>query len=84
MLLRALAALTPIPICWLWLRHFFTFLVGNLCSDCSPPQPLIPDVFEFSNNVLVGAALLGPILFLVFLALAIFSFARTRKGALRA
>lgn len=83
-LLRALAALTPIPICWLWLRHFFTFLVSNLCSDCSPPQPLIPDVFEFSNNVLVGAALLGPILFLVFLALAIFSFARTRKAGLRA
>jgi len=79
MLLRALAALTPIPICWLWLRHFFTFLVSNLCSDCSPPQPLIPDVFELGNNVLVGAALLGLILFLVFFALAIFSFARTRR-----
>ena len=79
MLLRALAALTPIPICWLWLRHFFTFLVSNLCSDCSPPQPLIPDVFEFGNNVLVGAALLGLILFLVFFAFAIFSFVRTRK-----
>jgi hypothetical protein len=41
MLLRALAALTPIPICWLWLRHYFTFLVNNLCGDCSPPQPFI-------------------------------------------
>ena len=79
MLLRALAALTPIPICWLWLRHFFTFLVSNLCSDCSPPQPLIPDVFQFGNNVLVGAALLGLILFLVFFAFAIFSFVRTRR-----
>jgi hypothetical protein len=79
MLLRALAALTPIPICWLWLRHFFTFLVSNLCSDCSPPQPLIPDVFEFGNNVLVGAALLGLILFLVFLTFAIFIFTRTRR-----
>jgi hypothetical protein len=79
MLLRALAALTPIPICWLWLRHFFTFLVSNVCSDCSPPQPLIPDVFQFGNNLLIGAAVLGPILFLVFLALAIFSFARNRR-----
>jgi hypothetical protein len=80
MLLRALAALTPIPICGLWLRHYFTFLASNICSDCSPPQPLIPDVFGFGNNVLVGAALLGPILFLVFVAFAIFSFARTRRG----
>jgi hypothetical protein len=79
MLLRALAALTPIPICWLWLRHFFTFLVSNLCSDCSPPQPLIPDVFELGNNVLVGAAILGLILFLVFFVFAIFGFARTRR-----
>jgi hypothetical protein len=79
MLLRALAALTPLPICWLWLRHFFTFLVSNLCSDCSPPQPLIPDVFQFGNNVLVGAALLGLILFLVFVAFAILSFVRTRR-----
>jgi hypothetical protein len=78
MLVRALAALTPIPICWLWLRHFFTFLVSNVCSDCSPPQPLIPDVFQFGNNLLIGAAVLGPILFLVFLAFAIFSFARSR------
>jgi hypothetical protein len=79
MMLRALAALTPIPICWLWLRHFFTFLASNLCSDCSPPQPLIPDVFGFGNNALVGAALLGLILFLVFFAFAIFSFVRTRR-----
>ena len=79
MLLRALAALTPIPICWLWLRHFFTFWVSNVCGDCSPPQPLIPDVFTFGNNVMVGAALLGLILFLVFFAFAIFSFARTRR-----
>ena len=79
MLLRALAALTPIPICWLWLRHFFTFWVSNVCGDCSPPQPLIPDVFTFGNNVLVGAALLGLILFLVFFVFAIFSFARTRR-----
>jgi len=76
MLLRALAALTPIPICWLWLEHYFTFLVNNLCGDCSPPQPIIPDVFGFGNSVLVGAAILGPILFLVFLAFAMFSFAR--------
>jgi hypothetical protein len=79
MLLRSLAALTPIPICWLWLRHFFTFLVSNICGDCSPPQPLIPDVFTFGNSLLIGAALLGVILFLVFLAFAIFSFARTRS-----
>ncbi len=73
MLLRALAALTPIPLWWLWLGHFFTFWVNNACGDCSPPQPLIPD------NVLVGAALLGLILFLVFFALAIFTFVRTRR-----
>jgi hypothetical protein len=79
MLLRALVALTPIPICWLWLRHFFTFFANNVCSDCSPPQPIIPHVFEFGNNVLIGAALVGPILFLVFSAFAIFSFTRTRR-----
>jgi predicted permease len=79
MLLRALAALSPIPILWLWLRHFFTFLVSNICSDCSPPQPLIPDVFQFGNNVLVGAAVLGLILSLVFFAFAIFSFVRTGR-----
>jgi hypothetical protein len=79
MLLRALAALTPIPLWWLWLGHFFTFWVNNACGDCSPPQPLIPDVFTFGNNVLVGAALLGLILFLVFFALAIFTFVRTRR-----
>ena len=79
MLLRALAALTPIALWWLWLRHFFTFWVNNLCGDCSPPQPLIPDVFTFGNNVLVGGVLLGLILFLVFVALAIFNFVRTRK-----
>jgi hypothetical protein len=43
------------------------------------PQPLIPDVFTFGNNLLVGAALLGPLLFLVYLVFAIFSFARNRK-----
>jgi hypothetical protein len=79
MLLRALAALTPIPLWWLWLGHFFTFWVNNACGDCSPPQPLIPDVFTFGNNLLVGAALLGLILFLVFFALAIFTFVRTRR-----
>jgi hypothetical protein len=79
MLLRALAALTPIPICWLWLGHIFRFWVSNVCLDCSPPQPLIPDVFTFGNSVLIGAALLGMILFLVFFALAIFSFVRSRR-----
>jgi hypothetical protein len=79
LLLRALAALTPVFISWLWLRHFFTFLVSNLCSDCSPPQPLVPGAFELGNNVLVATAVLSPILFLVFLAVAIFSFARTRR-----
>jgi len=79
MLLRALGALTPIPICWLWLRHIFTFWVNNACGDCSPPQPLIPDVFTFGNTVLVGAALLGLILFLVFFAFAIFGLARNRR-----
>jgi len=79
MLLRALAALTPIALWWLWLGHFFRFWLNNFCGDCSPPQPLIPDVFTFGNNVLVGAALLGLILFLVFVALAIFNFVRTRK-----
>ena len=79
MLLRALAALTPILICWLWLRHYFTFLASNICSDCSPPQPLIPAVFGIGNYVLVGAALLGPILLLVFVAFAIFSLARARS-----
>jgi hypothetical protein len=79
MLLRALGAVTPIPICWLWLTHFFQFWASNACGDCSPPQPLIPDVFTFGNSVLVGAALLGPILLLVFLGFAIFSFARTRR-----
>jgi len=79
MLLRALGALTPIPICWLWLRHFFTFWVNNACGDCSPPQPLIPDVFTFGNTVLVGAALLGLILFLVFFAFAIVGLARNRR-----
>ena len=78
MLFRALAVLIPIPICWLWLRHFFLFFANNACGDCSPPQPVIPDVFTFGNGVLVGAAVLAPILFLVFIALAIFSFAPTR------
>ena len=78
-LLSALAALTPIPISGLWLRHYFTFPANNICSDCSPPQPLIPDVFGFGNNVLIGAALFGPILFLVFVAFATFSFVRTRR-----
>jgi hypothetical protein len=79
MLLRALAALTPIPLWALWLGHFFRFWVNNFCGDCSPPQPLIPDVFTFGNNILVGAALLGLILFLVFLAVATFTFVRTRR-----
>jgi len=79
MLLRALAALTPIPIFWLWLRHFFIFVVINVCSDCSPPQPLIPDIFQFGSNLLAGAALLGLILSLVFLAFAVFSFVRARR-----
>ena len=79
MLLRALAALTPIPICWLWLGHFFRFWAYNACLDCSPPQPLIPDVFTFGNSVLVGAALMGSILFLVFFVVAIFKFVRTRR-----
>ena len=79
MLLRALGALTPVPLLWLWLKHFFRFWVDNVCGDCSPPQPLIPDVFTFGNNGLVGAALLGLILFLVFFALAIFKFVRTRR-----
>jgi hypothetical protein len=55
------------------------FWVNNACGDCSPPQPLIPDVFTFGNNVLVGGALLGLILFLVFFALAIVTFVRTRR-----
>jgi hypothetical protein len=80
MLFRALGALSPIPIGWLWLRHFFTFWVSNACGDCSPSQPVIPDVFTLGNNVLVGAALLGPILFLVFFVFAIFGFARNRRS----
>ena len=79
MLLRALAALTPLALWWLWLGHFFRFWINHFCGDCSPPQPLIPDVFTFGNNVLVGAALLGLILFLVFVALAIFTFVRRRR-----
>ena len=79
MLLRALAALTPIPILWLWLKYFFAFLVNNICSDCNPPQPTIPVVFQFGNNVLTGAAALGLILSVVFVAFAIFTFARTRR-----
>src|SRR5260221_6560716 len=59
MLVRALAALVPVALWWLWLGHFFRFWLNNFCGDCSPPQPLIPDVFTFGNNVLVGAALLG-------------------------
>jgi hypothetical protein len=78
MLLRALATLTPIPLWWLWLGHFFRFWLNNFCGDCSPPQPLIPDIFTFGNNVLVGAALLGLILFVVFFALALFNFVQTR------
>ncbi len=79
MLLRALAALTPIALWSLWLEHFFRFWAYYFCGDCSPPQPLIPDVFTFGNSVLVGAALLGLILFLVFFASAIFTFVRTRR-----
>jgi hypothetical protein len=78
-LLRALAALTPIAIWWLWLGHFFRFWAYYFCGDCSPPQPLIPDVFTFGNDVLVGAALLGLIQFLVLFALAIFTFVGTRR-----
>jgi hypothetical protein len=79
MLLKALAALVPIALWWLWLGHFFRFWAYYFCGDCSPPQPLIPDVFTFGNNVLVGAAFLALILFLVFFALAIFTFVRTRR-----
>jgi vacuolar-type H+-ATPase subunit I/STV1 len=80
MLLRALAALTPIPIFWLWLTSYFPFLVSNICSDCTPPQPIIPDVFQLVGNVLAGAALLGLVCFVVFVVIAILSFARTRRA----
>lgn len=79
-LLRALAALTPIPILWVWVRTFFAFYVDNLCGDCSPPQPIIPDVFTLGGNVLGGAAILGLVLFLVFLAYAIVKFVRSRRN----
>ena len=77
MLLRVLGALTPIPILWLWLRRYFTFFANNVCGDCTPPQPIIPDIFGFGSNMLLGAALLGLILFVVFVILAILSFRRT-------
>lgn len=79
-LLRALAALAPIPILWVWLRTFFAFYVDNLCGDCSPPQPIIPDVFTLGGNVMGGAALAGLFLFLVFLAYAIVKFVRSRRN----
>ena len=80
MLLRALAALAPIPISFLWLRIYFPFFVNHICGDCSPFEPTIPDVFGFGGNLLAGAAFLGLVLCVVFLALAIYGFLRTRRA----
>jgi hypothetical protein len=78
MLLRALAALAPLPILQPWLKSYFKIMVDNLCGDCTPPTGAsIPDAFGLGSTVLAGAALVGVILFVVFLAFAIVSFART-------
>jgi hypothetical protein len=80
MLLRALAALAPLPILQPWLKRYFKILVDNLCGDCTPPTGAsIPDGFGLGSSVLTGAALLGMVLFVVFLVFAIVSFARMRK-----
>jgi hypothetical protein len=80
MLLRALAALAPLPILQPWLKRYFKIFADNVCGDCTPPTGVtIPDVFGLGSSVMTGAALLGIVLFVVFLALAILSFARTRR-----
>jgi uncharacterized membrane protein YtjA (UPF0391 family) len=80
MLLRALAALAPLPILQPWLKRYFKIVVDNLCGDCTPATGArIPDVFGFGTGVLAGGALVGVVLFVVFLVLAILSFARTRR-----
>jgi hypothetical protein len=80
MLLRALAALAPVPILQPWLRRYFKIYADNICADCTPPTGAsIPDGFGLGTSVLAGAGLLGMILFVVFLAFAMFSFARTLR-----
>jgi hypothetical protein len=80
MLLRALTALAPLPILQPWLQRYFKIVVDNLCGDCTPPTGArIPDVFSFGSSVLEGAAILGVILFVVFLALAILGFVRSHR-----
>jgi uncharacterized membrane protein YtjA (UPF0391 family) len=80
LLLRALAALAPLPILQPWLQRYFKIVVDNLCGDCTPPTGArIPDVFSFGSSVLSGAAILGTILFVVFVALSIVSFVRTHR-----
>jgi hypothetical protein len=79
MLLRALAALSPIPIFWPWLQRYFIVLTNVCAAGPEVCGPRIPGVFELGSNVLAGAALLGWILFVVFVAFGMFSILRTRR-----
>ncbi len=80
MLVRALGALAPVGIYWMWLIRFFPIWASNLCGDCTPVETAqIPNPFALGSNVMAVAAVLGVISFVVFLAIAIVDFARIRR-----
>ena len=80
MLVRAITALAPIPMYWLWLKRYFPIWASNVCGDCTPPSfARVPDAFALGSNVMAGAVVLGLILFVVFSALTIADFTRIRR-----
>ncbi len=80
MLVRALGALAPVVIYWMWLKRFFPIWASNLCGDCTPVETAqIPNPFALGSDVMAVAAVLGVISFVVFLAIAIVDFTRIRR-----
>ena len=80
MLVRALGALAPVVIYWMWLKRFFPIWASNLCGDCTPVETAqIPNPFALGSDVMAVAAVLGAISFVVFFAVAIVDFARIRR-----
>jgi hypothetical protein len=80
MLVRALGALAPVLIYWMWLKRFFPIWASNLCGDCTPVETAqVPSPFALGSDVMAVAAVLGVILFVVFFAIAIVDLARLRR-----
>ena len=80
MLVRALAALAPVLIYWMWLKRFFPIWASNLCGDCTPVETAqIPNPFALGSDVMAVGAVLGVISFVVFIAIAIVDFTRIRR-----